>query len=397
MPQAAVAGPAIIVILGVLSAFGPLSMDMYLPGMPALAATFQTSTSAAQLTLSAFVVGFAVCQLVYGPLSDRLGRKRVLVGGVALFGVSGAACALAPDIETLIAFRFLQAVGGGAGVVLTRAIVRDLYEREAGARALSLMLLVPSLAALIGPTVGGQILKYGDWRMIFWLLAGFGAFTVILAVLRLPETLAAENRRRTGALRVFGDYLAILSSRQAAGYMLCGAFSFSGMLVQMSGTPFVYIELFGVSPQHFGLLFALNIVGIMLGSLVNGRLVMHLGLRRMLIGGTSVALAGGLLLAVCVLTGFGGLGGIVAPIVLFMAPHNVVNANATAGALERFPHMAGTASALIGAIRFGTGAALGALVGLLYDGTAVPMALGLAGCAIGSAASFWLLADRAEG
>ena len=394
MPQAAAAGPAIIIILGVLSAFGPLSMDMYLPGLPALAAWFATSPGNAQLTLSAFVVGFAVCQLVYGPLSDQLGRKWVLVGGVALFAVAGAACAVAPDIESLIVFRFLQAVGGGAGVVLTRAIVRDLYAKEAGARALSLMLLVPSLAALIGPFVGGQILQYADWRVIFWLLTAFGVFTLLLAALRLPETLAPERRQRSGLLRILGEYVSILRHRRTVGYMLCGAFSFSGMMAQMSGTPFIYIELFGVSPQNFGFLFALNIVGIMLGSFVNSRLVMRLGLRRMLIAGTTVALAGGLALAGFALAGWGGLAGIVAPIVLFMAPHNVVNANATAAALERFPHIAGTASALIGAIRFGTGAAVGALVGLAHDGTALPMALVLAGCAIGSAAAFWFLADR---
>jgi len=394
MPPAAVAGPAIIVLLGVLSGFGPMSMDMYLPGLPALAAWFGTSASSAQLTLSAFVVGFATCQLIYGPLSDRLGRKWVLVGGVVLFAVSGAACAVAPDIETLIAFRFLQALGGGAGVVLTRAIVRDLYSTEAGARALSLMLLIPSLAALVGPFVGGQILKHADWRAIFWLLTAFGLFTAVLAALRLPESLSPDRRQRSSPLRIVSDYLSVLRHRRTFGYMLCGAFSFSGMMAQMSGTPFVYIQLFGVSVQNFGFLFALNIVGIMLGSFVNSRLVVHVGLRRMLIGGTSLALAGGLLLATFAMTGWGGLAGIVAPIVLFMAPHNVVNANATAGALEGFPHIAGTASALIGAIRFGTGAAMGALVGLLHDGTAVPMALVLATCAIGSAASFWLLADR---
>ena len=387
----AAAGTAILVLLGVLSAFGPLSMDMYLPSLPTLAAYFSTSTAKAQLTLSGFTVGFAVGQLVYGPLSDRLGRRWVLLSGVALYVAASLACAVAADIETLIAVRFLQALGGGAGVVLTRAIVRDLYSREAGARALSLMLLVPSLAALVGPFIGGQILLWADWRAIFWLLTALGAVILVYGILRLPETLPAPLRHAASPARIAREYGIILCDRQALGYMLCGAFSFAGMFAQLSGTPFVYIELFGVAPENFGFLFALNIIGIMIGSFVNSRLVTRFGIRRMLVFGTTMALAGGLSVALFASLGVGGLTAIVASIVIFMTPHNVVNANATAGALEKFPHIAGTASALIGAVRFAIGAAVGAAVGLLHDGTAVPMALVIAACGLASAAAFWLM------
>lgn len=389
-------GTALIALLGTMSAFGPLSMDMYLPSLPTLAAYFGASVSKAQLTLSGFTVGFAVGQLVYGPVSDRYGRKWVLISGVALYVAASYLCATATDVDTLIAVRFLQALGGGAGVVLTRAIVRDLFSKEAGARALSLMLLVPSLAALVGPFIGGQFLLWASWRGIFWLLLSFGIFILLLASFRLPETHPPEKRYRTGVLKILRDYLTVLCDRDALGYMLCGAFSFAGMFAQLSGTPFVYIQIFGVAPQYFGFLFALNIVGLMTGAYANSRLVMRLGIRRMLIIGTTLALGGGLLLATLTIIGVGGLAGIVTSIVIFMFPHNITNANATAGALEKFPHIAGTASALIGAIRFATGAAVGALVGILHDGTAIPMGCVIAGCGLASAASFWFLVRHGE-
>jgi DHA1 family bicyclomycin/chloramphenicol resistance-like MFS transporter len=366
-------------------------MDMYLPGLPTLATYFSTTAGKAQLTLSGFTVGFAVGQLIYGPVSDRLGRKWVLVSGIALYTVASLLCATATDIDDLILFRVLQALGGGAGVVLTRAIIRDLYSREAGARALSLMLLVPSLAALIGPFIGGQLLVWAEWRDIFWLLTACGGFTLILAVMRLPETLPRDRRHATSPARVMREYALILRDRRPMGYMICGAFSFAAMFAQLSGTPFVYIEIFGVAPEYFGFLFALNIVGIMIGSFINSRLVTRFGIRRMLAFGTSMALLGGGLLAAFATLGVFGLAGIVVPIAIFMMPHNIVNANATAGALEPFPHIAGAASALIGAIRFGAGALVGALVGFLHDGTALPMAWVIAACAILSAGAFWFL------
>lgn len=380
-----------IALLGTMSAFGPLSMDMYLPSLPTLAQFFSTSAGKAQLTLSGFTFGFAAGQLIYGPVSDRFGRKWVLISGVALYVVASYLCATASGVDMLILMRFLQALGGGAGVVLTRAIVRDLYSQEAGARALSLMLLVPSLAALIGPFIGGQILLWADWRYIFWLLAGFGVFILVLAFYKLPETHSAEKRHPTSVSKILRDYLTVLFDRQALGYMLCGAFSFAGMFAQLSGTPFVYIEIFGVAPEHFGFLFALNIVGIMAGSFLNSRLVIRLGIRRMLVVGTTMALCGGLLLAILATVDYGGLAGIVTAIVIYMIPHNITNANATAGALEKFAHIAGTASAMIGAVRFATGAAVGALVGMLHDGTAIPMAYVIAGCGLASAGSFWFL------
>ena len=384
-------GSLLLFLLGILAAFGPASMDMYLPTLPTLAEYFATSTSNAQLTLSGFTIGFAVGQLLYGPVSDRLGRKRVLISGVALYCVATVLCAVATSIEGLIAMRFLQALGGGAGVVLTRAIVRDLYSGNESARALSLLLLVPSVAAFAGPFIGGQLLIFADWRSIFWLLVVFGVVALILTIWVLPETLPPGKRQSLSLARVLRECGHILCHRRAMGYMFCGAFSFAAMFAQLSGTPFIYIQLFGVPPEYFGFLFGINILGIMAGSWVNSRLVMRFGMRRMLFVGTSIALVGGLSLIVTASTGLWGLTGIVLPIFIFMVPHNITNANAAAATLEFFPQVAGTASALIGSIRFGTGAFVGALVGLLHDGTAIPMAAVIAGCAILSAASFWFL------
>ena len=391
MPSSAT-GAAVIIILGILTAFGPISMDMYLPSFPELVHYFKTTPSKAQLTLSAFTIAFGIGQLIYGPVSDRMGRRYVLLAGIAIYAVASVLCVLTNSIDELIIARFFQALGGAAGIVLSRAIIRDLFDKLEGARALSLMLLVPSLAALISPFVGGYILKFfGDWRLIFWVLTCFGVIAFILGVLKLPETHPPEKRTSSSFSKILNDYISVVCHRRAAGYMICGGLSFATMFAQLSGTPFIYIEIFGVAPENFGLLFSLSVFAIMGGSYLNSRLVIRFGVRRMLAVGTTIALIGGIGLAISANYGAFGLFGIVIPVIIFMTPHNMVNANATAGALEYFPHIAGTASAMLGFIRFGTGALVGALVGYFHDGTALPMAYIIACCVIGSAAAFWFL------
>jgi len=391
MPSSAT-GAAVLIILGILTAFGPMSMDMYLPAFPELVHYFKTTPSKAQLTLSAFTIAFGIGQLIYGPISDRMGRRYVLLAGIAIYAVASVLCVLTTSIDELIIARFFQALGGAAGIVLSRAIIRDLFNKLEGARALSLMLLVPSLAALISPFVGGYILKFfGDWRLIFWVLTCFGVIAFILGVLGLPETHPPEKRTSSSFSKILKDYISVVCHRRAAGYMICGGLSFATMFAQLSGTPFIYIELFGVAPENFGLLFSLSVFAIMGGSYLNSRLVIRFGVRRMLAVGTTIALVGGIGLAISANYGAFGLFGIVIPVIIFMTPHNMVNANATAGAMEYFPHIAGTASAMLGFIRFGTGALVGALVGYFHDGTALPMAYIIACCVIGSAAAFWFL------
>jgi len=389
--RAVAAGTTIILILGTLSSFGPMSMDMYLPALPTIERDFLTTASNAQLTLSSFTIGFAIGPLLYGPLSDRFGRRPLLLFGITFYVVAGLFCAMTDSIGWLIALRFLQALGGAAGRVLTRAIVRDLWSGTESAKILSLSLLIVSLSALIAPFIGGYLLKFLGWRSIFWLLGGYGVLTLALAWFSLPETLPRERRQTTSYWQIIPQYFLVFRHRRAMGYMLCGGFSFAGMFAQLSGTPFVYIEIFDVAPEHFGLLFAVNIIAIMCGSWLNSHLVGRFGVRPMLRFGLVVALCGGLVLAFCAAFGIGGPYGIVIPIALYMFPHNLVNANAAAASLEYFPDIAGTASAVLGLIRFGTGAAVGALVGLLYDGTALPMAFVLAGCGVGAVLSYALL------
>ena len=256
MPSSAT-GAAVIIILGILTAFGPISMDMYLPSFPELVHYFKTTPSKAQLTLSAFTIAFGIGQLIYGPVSDWMGRRYVLLAGIAIYAVASVLCVLTNSIDELIIARFFQALGGAAGIVLSRAIIRDLFDKLEGARALSLMLLVPSLAALISPFVGGYILKFfGDWRLIFWVLTCFGVIAFILGVLKLPETHPPEKRTSSSFSKILNDYISVVCHRRAAGYMICGGLSFATMFAQLSGTPFIYIEIFGVAPENFGLLFS---------------------------------------------------------------------------------------------------------------------------------------------
>jgi DHA1 family bicyclomycin/chloramphenicol resistance-like MFS transporter len=391
----ATSGRLFLVVLGSLIAFGPLSLDMYLPAFPRLQAVFGADVSAVQLTMSVFVVGYAIGQFVHGPISDRVGRRPVLMAGIVLYVVTSAACALATSIEALIGLRFLQAFGASVGTVLGRAIIRDLETGPAAARMLSLALMGVSVAALVAPLLGGQVLRFADWDVIFWIQALIGVFAIALAYAMIPETLPVERRRHTPYTHVAHDCLTVLRHRQALAFIFCGALSFATMFAQLSGTPFVYIGIFGVAPENFGWLFAANIIAVMAGSWLNSRLVVRLGLRTMMIAAMLVAFTGGALLLVMAWLDAGGLMGIVIPIVILMSPHNVINANAGAAALEYFPHIAGTASALLGFVRFGMGAISGVAVGLLYDGTAFPMALVVFVCVTLSCAVFFFGTQKA--
>lgn len=389
-------GPALIALLGLLTAFGPMSIDMYLPALPAMRGDLGASTASIQLTMSAFTVGFAVGQLFYGPLSDRVGRRPVVLVGTTVFIVASALCALAPAVEAMVAARALQAFGGGAGAALARAVVRDLYEREEASRVLSLMMLVMLLAPMLAPIAGGQVLVHLGWRAIFWALALFGLACLVLAWRWLPETLSAQNRRRSGALAVARGYLEVLSNRRTLGCSLVGALSFTGLFTYLTSSPFVYIEVFGVAPQRYGFVFALSALGVMAGAYANSALVRRIGVERMLAFGVSWSAVAGLVLLTVALLGVGGTGAaglaaIVALVVAFFMPHSITNANALTVALEPFPQLAGTASSVIGAMRFGIGGTLGALFGSMHDHTPVPMAAGIAFAGVAALVVYWTM------
>jgi DHA1 family bicyclomycin/chloramphenicol resistance-like MFS transporter len=374
----------LVLILGMLAAVGPMSIDMYLPALPTIAGDLAADAGDVQLSLSVFFIGFALVQLFYGPLSDLFGRRPVLIGGMGLYIGTSALCALSPSVDTLIGFRALQALGGGAGAVISRAIVRDLYNGSQASRMMSYMTLVIAIAPLLAPLLGGQVLLFFGWRTIFWILCGFGVLCLITVLTTLPESNPVERRRHRRLGPVFVGYLYVLSDRGAVTFIASSSAIFLGMFAYISGTPFVYIELFHVSPQNYGFLFGVNIIALMAGAALNGRLVMRFGPRRLMTIGTLIAGTAALVLLLNVIVGFGGLWGIVAPLFFYAGTLNLIGANGMVLAAERFGSNAGAVSALFGAGQFGFGALGATVLAALNDGTALPMAAVIAAGGIGS-------------
>tara|TARA_B100000676_G_scaffold313284_1_gene393005 strand:- start:5247 stop:6440 length:1194 start_codon:yes stop_codon:yes gene_type:complete len=370
----------LIVCLGLVAALAPLSIDMYLPSFPTIREEFATTASHVQLTLSGYMLGFTLGQLGYGPLSDRFGRRPVLLSGIVLFIVMTILCATASSIESLSVYRFLQAVGGAAGTVLSRAIIRDQFSGTYMARAMSLMLMFILLAPMISPVIGGYLLVWIGWRAIFWTLVICGVLAIVVVMIGVPESLPLGRRSQPGIRPLLRGYGRVLTHRQALGYVLSGGVSFGALFAFLSGAPFVFIEFYGVAPEHLGYIFTLNVIGVLAGGWLNSKLVISQGVREMMKIGVWLLVAGAAILFVLIYTDVWGVWGVVAGIVVFTLPLNVINANAAAGALEYFPDNAGTASAVVGSVRYGCGAVSGVCVGVLHDGTALPMGIVILGC-----------------
>lgn len=376
-------GSGFVAMLGLLMAFGPMSVDMYLPAMPRIASDLAVDQAGAQVTLSAFFLAFGLCQLVWGPLGDRYGRRGPIIVGTLLFILGSAGCALSPSILTLSLSRAVQGAGACCAPVLARAMVRDVFPRDQAASVLSMLMLVMGIAPMAAPLVGGQVLEHGSWRLIFAIQATFGLIAAGVTLAQ-AETLPDHQRSASRWLGQVRGYGTLMVSRRFLGYALSSACVYGGMFVYVSGTPFVYIEYFHVPAAYYGLLFALNIVGMIAVNMVNSRLVMRLGTDRMLAAGCLlIAVAGAALLAVGY-TQAGGLVGILIALFCYMAFTGLIGANAVAGALAAYPHMAGTASALLGTSQWVLGAAAGTVLGTLADGTPWPMTaliggLGIAG------------------
>jgi DHA1 family bicyclomycin/chloramphenicol resistance-like MFS transporter len=374
-------GLRLILILGSLSAFGPLSIDMYLPAFPAISAGLHAGPSAVQLTLTACLIGLAVGQLVAGPLSDALGRRRPLLVGLGVYTVLSAACIVAPSVYTLAGLRFLQGLGGAAGIVIANAAVRDRYSGVAMARFLSTLMLVNGVAPILAPVVGGQLLRVMSWRGVFVVLTVIGLVLLVACLAWFDESLPPERRRSGGGLRdTLRAFRVLLADRSFAGYALSGGLAFAAMFAYISGSSFVLQDIFGLSPQRFGLVFGTNALGIVLVGQLNRVLVTRFPPRRVLAVAFAAALTGGVLLLVAVPAGW-GLPAILPGLFAVVSSIGVILPNTRALAMTSYPDLAGTASAFVGVLQFAVGGLIAPLVGVAGTGTALPMAVVIAALA----------------
>jgi DHA1 family bicyclomycin/chloramphenicol resistance-like MFS transporter len=385
-----------LIILSALMAFASISTDIYLPALPALSTAFHTDPGQVQMTLSGFLVGFSLGQLLWGPIGDRYGRRVPIAVGVVLFIIGSTGCALSGSAWQMTGWRVVQAIGACAGPVLSRAMVRDLYARERSAQMLSTLMLVMGIAPLVGPILGGQILALWSWQGIFWVLVAMG-FLALLGLLMLPETLPQGRRSSQGVGDALVSYAVLAGNRRLLGYALAGGCFYGGIYAYLAGTPFAYIEYYHVPPQFYGLLFGVNIAGMMAANLINSRLVMKLGSDRLFRFGTLVAALSGVALAVDARFGFGGLVGLAAPLFCYVAMLGFIVANSVAGALAAFPHKAGAASALVGAMHYGTGILTAAMIGWFADGTPWTMGWIIALAGVGSFATAMLFVGAGGG
>lgn len=370
--------------LALLSATAPLAIDMYLPGLPQIGADLGTSASMAQLTLTAFMIGLAVGQLVIGPLSDGLGRRRILLVGTAVLAVAGLVCAVSPSIGVLIAARFLQGFSGGAGVVVARAVISDRVKGDHAAKLFSLMMIIGGLAPVIAPLIGGLLLGPVGWRGIFLVLAGLAVLMLVGVWRFIPETLEPERRHAT-TLAGFGHNLAtVLRHRQFVGYTTSFALSFGALFAYISASPFVIQDKFGFSPGMFSVFFAINAIGLTGGNAANSRLIGRFRPRQLL----SAGMAAMLLVAVAMTAvAYADLAAAWPTLVLMFAlctSIGFVFGNATALALGHVRHVAGSGSAVLGALQFTVGAIVSPLAGLGGAASVLPMALTILVVAVGA-------------
>jgi DHA1 family bicyclomycin/chloramphenicol resistance-like MFS transporter len=368
----------LVVLLGSLSAFGPLSVDMYLPAFPRLSHDFGVGASAVQLTLTACLAGLACGQLVAGPLSDRLGRRVPLLGGLAVYTTASLLCAAAPSVPALVAFRFLQGVGGGAAIVISRAVARDLHGGVALARFFSLLMLVTGLAPILGPVIGAQLLKLTSWRGLFVVLAGVGAAVAVAVTVGLGETLPPELRRAGGFADVRATVDELVHDRAFVGYLSVLGLAFGALFAYIAGSSFLVQTVHHGSAQLYSAIFALNGLGIVAAGQLNRVLLARASALRLLNAGVVVSACGGFALLAVAIAGT-GLAGIVPALFVLVASFGVILPNATALALAAHARVAGSASGLIGIFQYAVGAAAAPLVGIAGEHSAYPMAIVIAG------------------
>ncbi|MGV1167675.1 Bcr/CflA family multidrug efflux MFS transporter [Enterobacter asburiae] len=382
----------IVFILGLLAMLMPLSIDMYLPALPVISAQFGVPAGSAQMTLSTYILGFALGQLFYGPMADSLGRKPVILGGTLVFAAAAVACALAQTIDHLIIMRFFHGLAAAAASVVINALMRDIYPKEEFSRMMSFVMLVTTIAPLVAPMAGGAVLVWFSWHAIFWILALAALLASAMIFFFIDETLPVERRQKFHIRTTIGNFASLFRHKRVLSYMLASGFSFAGMFSFLSAGPFVYIELNHVSPQHFGYYFALNIVFLFIMTIINSRFVRRMGALNMFRAGLWIQFVMTIWLVVSAFLGV-GFWALVVGVAAFVGCVSMVSSNGMAVILDEFPHMAGTASSLAGTFRFGIGAIVGALLSMATFTTAWPMLWAMAFCAT-SSILFYLYASR---
>lgn len=373
----------LIPLLAGLQAFGPLSIDMYLPALPEIARDLSTTEAIAQQTISSFLFGLFIGLLFYGPLSDKYGRQKLLIGGITLYLFASIACMLVSTAENLLIWRFIQALGGSAASVLGRAIVRDIFPVNEAARALSLMHLVTMIATLIAPILASYVLLIGTWRWLFAGLIAFSAILLCLTVLKIPETNQGISRS-SRISKVYLAYLKMMCEIKALGYVLCMSICFAGMFAYLTVSSFVFIDYFGLTPQQYAWIFGLNIIGIMALVIINARLVTALGTQIMLNYFALLCAFSGILLLISGFTGFGGLWLLIIGMFGYISCTGVLGANCLASLMRLYPDNAGAATGLAVAAQFGLGALLSMLISTIYDGTDFYMSVVVGLCGLAS-------------
>ncbi|MGW7536425.1 Bcr/CflA family multidrug efflux MFS transporter [Amycolatopsis sp. NPDC054798] len=386
----------LVLVLGVLVALGPLSIDMYLPALPDITRELLTTESTIQLTLTGTVLGLGLGQLIAGPLSDAMGRRIPLVAGSAIHVLASLLCLVAPTVELLSAARVLQGLGASAGAVLALAVVRDLYTDRAAAKLLSKLILVMGVSPVLAPTLGSALLAWTHWRGVFVALAAIGLASGVAAALVLPETLPPARRQPFRFRTTVRSYRSLFADRSFVGLVLVAGFAMAGLFAFVSGGSFVFQQQFGLDQQQFGLMFGASAVWLIAATQVNARLMNRFEPHQVLLAASVAAAASAAVLLATALTGFGGMFGVAVPVwmVLFFA--GLILPNAPAVALDAHGDNAGTAASLLGAVQFGVGAAVSPVVGLLGNNAAA-MATVMFGGLVVSGLVLWLIARPWQG
>lgn len=391
------ASARVTILLTAVVGIGALSIDMFLPSLPSIARQFGSQSATVQLAITLFLMAYAGSQLVFGPVSDRFGRRPVLLGGLALYLAGAVLCTLAPSVEVLIAARMIQGVGAGSGPVVGRAIVRDVYSRERAARVLALMGTAQALTPILAPILGGTLHAWFGWRSVFAVLAGFGFVFLAGCWLLVQETVPSADLVSLHPARLSANVRAMLRHPGFLGYVLLATLIFSGQFAFISGSAFVLIDLMHLSPDVYGFAFGLVACGIMAGSYLAARFTPRLGIRRMILLGAAVAAVAGTAMAALAALGGTSVAGVILPMLLYAVSVGLVLPNAIAGAISPFPRTAGLASAVIGFLMMTGSAGYSIAVSGIYDGTARPMTGAIALCGIAALIGYVLLLRRRDG